>query len=162
MSAIVTPLRNLNRVSLLWAAPDRGEELAALHAKLFDPPWTQKSIEDMLAHPASTSLIAVTGDPKLIIGFIIGQLAADEAEILSIGVVREWQRFGVGRMLLEGLIRASRRGEAKRLFLEVAEDNEAAAKLYARLGFKEFGRRKAYYRRGDGTAADALTLALAL
>lgn len=162
MSAVVTPLRNLNRVSLLWASPDRAEELSLLHEKLFDPPWSQKSIEDMLAHPASTSLIAVTGDPKVTIGFIIGQLAADEAEILSIGVIREWQRFGVGRKLLEGLIRASTRGEAKRLFLEVAEDNVAAIRLYARLGFKEFGRRKDYYRRLDGVTSDALTLSLDL
>jgi len=43
---------------------------------------------------------------------------------------------------------------AARLFLEVAEDNFAARKLYAALGFGAVGRRAAYYERGSlGKAA---------
>lgn len=147
---------------MLWASPDRAPELAGLHSKLFDPPWSAESIEKLLVHPASASLIAITGDPKATVGFVIGQLAADEAEILSIGVVREWQRAGVGRMLIEGLIRAAKRGEARRLFLDVAANNVAANALYNRLGFKEVGRRKGYYKLKDSDAVDSLSLALDL
>ena len=63
-------------------------------------------------------------------------------------------------MLVQGLIRAAKRGEAKRLYLEVAEDNAAAAALYQSLGFSESGRRKGYYERPQGPAVDALVLAL--
>ena len=63
--------------------------------------------------------------------------------------------------MIEGLIRASRRGEARKVFLEVAEDNAAARALYAKLGFQEIGRRRAYYKRPGG-AVDALTLGLEL
>ena len=45
----------------------------------------------------------------LLIGFIIGQFAADESEILTIGVAPEFQRHGVGKMLVEGLVRAVQR-----------------------------------------------------
>lgn len=162
MMSNVTPLRNIKHVSLLWAAPERAEEIALLHAALFSPAWDAPSIKNLLEHPASTSLAAVAGNPKSVVGFVIGQLAADEAEILSIGVTQEWQRFGLGRMLVEGLARAAKRGDAKRLFLEVAEDNTAAAALYRSLGFAEVGRRKAYYVRAGAPAADALTMALAL
>ena len=55
-----------------------------------------------------------------------------------------------------------KRGEAKRLFLEVAEDNAAALALYKGMGFQEIGRRKKYYHRPDGPAVDALNLALDL
>lgn len=158
----VTPFRNLKHVSLLWAAPERAEELAALHAKLFDPPWDSDAIKSLLEHPASTSLVAVSGEPKEVVGFIIGQLVADEAEILSVGVRRSWQKSGLGRHLVEGLVRAVRRGEAKKLFLEVAEDNVAALKLYRRLGFAETGRRKGYYERQAKPRVDALTFALML
>lgn len=161
MTSNVTPFRNLNHVSLLWAAPERAGELAVLHARLFDPPWDEASIKALLEHPASTSLIAVTGNPKVVKGFVIAQLAADEAEILSIGVAPDWQRSGLGTKLIEGLNRASQRGEAKRVFLEVAEDNAAALALYAKLGFTEVGRRRKYYQRSGG-AVDALTLALTL
>ena len=44
------------------------------------------------------------------------------------------------------------------LFLEVAEDNAAARVLYARAGFVEIGRRKAYYASPDGRRIDALVL----
>jgi ribosomal-protein-alanine N-acetyltransferase len=162
MNDNVTPFRNLKLVSLLWADPERSADIAALHAKLFSPPWDEDGIRALLEHPASTSLIAVAGAPKAIVGFVIGQLAADEAEIQSIGVTPEWQRVGLGRMLVEGLARASRRGEAKRLLLEVAEDNAAAIDLYRSLGFAEVGRRKRYYIRTDSSPVDALTLALQL
>ena len=162
MSSNVTPFRNIKNVSLLWAAPERAAEIAALHARLFKPSWDAAAIKSLLENPASTSLVAVAGEPKAVVGFVIGQLAADEAEILSVGSAPDWQRAGLGRMLVEGLIRAARRGESKRLFLEVAEDNIAAMALYRSLSFDETGRRKRYYERPDGPAADALILALNL
>jgi [ribosomal protein S18]-alanine N-acetyltransferase len=157
----VTPFRNVKHASMLWAAPDRAEEIAALHAKLFDPAWDAEGIRTLLEHPAATSLIAVAGaQKKSVIAFVIGQLAADEAEILSIGVSPDWQRVGLGAGLIEGLTRAARRGDARRIFLEVAEDNAAALALYSKLGFKEAGRRKRYYLRKNAPGVDALTLVL--
>jgi ribosomal-protein-alanine N-acetyltransferase len=64
--------------------------------------------------------------------------------------------------MVEGLIRAARRAEVKRLFLEVAADNIAALRLYKGLGFAAAGRRRAYYRRPGGQPIDAMVLALAL
>lgn len=162
MTSNVTPFRNIKHVSMLWAAPERSAEIAALHKRLFYPAWDEAAVKSLLDHPASTSLVAVAGDPKSIAGFIIGQLAADEAEILSIGVAPDWQRLGLGKMLVEGLIRAVRRGEAKRLFLDVAADNAGALRLYKSLNFIETGRRKAYYERANGPAVDALLFALDL
>lgn len=157
MTSNVTPFRDIKRVSLLWAAPERAEEVAKIHAKLFDPSWDEAAIKSLLEHPAATSLVAVAGDTKRVIGFVMGQLAADEAEILSIGTAVEWQKIGLGTMLIEGLSRAARRGEAKRLFLEVADDNAPALALYRKLGFRQIGRRARYYQRSDG-AVDALVL----
>jgi [ribosomal protein S18]-alanine N-acetyltransferase len=169
MTSNVTPFRNIKHISLLWAAPERSAEIAALHARLFVPPWDEPAVKSLLEHPAATSLVAVANDPKgkpddpkILCGFIIGQLTADEAEILSVGVAPDWQRTGLGKMLVEGLMRAVKRGEAKRLFLEVAEDNTAAIALYRRLGFIETGRRQRYYVRPGKAAVDALNLAITL
>ena len=68
-------------VSLLWAGPERAEEIAGLHARLFDPAWDVKSVMASLEHPGSTALVVMAGDPKQFAGFILGQLAADEAEM---------------------------------------------------------------------------------
>ena len=162
MTVPATPERNAKLVSLLWATVDHAEELAKCHAALFDEPWDTASFQQFLSHPGSVALIARQGNPQETVGFIVGQLAADEAEILTFGVSKDWQRLGIGRRLIDGLQRAAARGEAKKLYLEVAEDNLPALVLYSRVGFKEMGRRKGYYKRASGAAVDALNLAFPL
>ncbi|MFA5900799.1 MAG: GNAT family N-acetyltransferase [Hyphomicrobium sp.] len=149
-------------LSLLWASPERAEEIAALHARLFDPAWDAASITSAIEHPASASFIAQVREPLILAGFIIGRIAADEAELLTVGVAPEWQRRGIGRRMVEGLARAARRAEVKRLFLEVAADNEAAGALYSSLGFIPTGGRKGYYQRPGGVSVDAYILSLDL
>jgi [ribosomal protein S18]-alanine N-acetyltransferase len=161
MSQAAIPLDPRN-LSLLWASPERAEEMAALHALLFDPAWDAASITSSIEHPASASFIAQIREPAVLAGFVIGRIAADEAEIISIAVAPEWQKRGIGRRMAEGLVRAARRAEVKRVFLEVATDNLAAGALYTGLGFKPAGGRKDYYKRPGGKTADAIILALDL
>ncbi len=149
-------------LSLLWASPERAEDIAALHARLFDPPWDGESITQLIEHPAAAAFVAQVREPKTLVGFVIGQIAADEAEILSVGVAPEWQRRGIAHHMIEGLVRAAQRAEVHRLYLEVAADNMAALRLYKGLGFIAAGRRKAYYRRPGGQPVDAVVLALDL
>ncbi|WP_072394731.1 ribosomal protein S18-alanine N-acetyltransferase [Hyphomicrobium sp. CS1GBMeth3] len=150
-------------VSLLWAGPEHAPEIARLHGELFAPAWSEDSVRSLLDHPASTAFLAVVGGPpKVPVGFVLAQLVADEAEILTIGVAKDWQRKGLGKRLLDGLARAAQRAEAKTLFLEVAADNDAAMALYRRAGFLGTGLRRGYYARAGGDAVDAVTLALKL
>jgi [ribosomal protein S18]-alanine N-acetyltransferase len=150
-------------ISLLWAGPDQAAEIARLHAQVFNPAWSEQSVFAMLDHPASTAFLAVySGPPRTSIGFVLAQLAADEAEILSIGVLPDWQRQGIGRRLVDGVARAVQRAEAKSLYLEVAADNDAAMNLYSRAGFLGTGLRRGYYERPGSEPVDAVTLALRL
>lgn len=153
-------------ISLVWAGPERAAEIAEMHRALFNPAWTESSLVEMLAHPGATAFLARVRDgidalPEPA-GFVVGQIAADEAEVLSIGVLPRWQRRGIGRVLVEGLARAVKRAEAKRVFLEVAADNQAAFELYRGLGFTAVGMRKGYYDQPGGQPKDALVLALPL
>lgn len=152
------PPLDAKQLSLLWAGPDRARDIAAIHGNLFDPAWSEDAVRGLLDHPAATALAAVAGDPKRTVGFIIGQVAADEAEIISLGVDPAWQKRRVGRQLVEGLLRAVQRAECRRLHLEVAADNRAALALYRSLGFVEAGRRRGYYARNGSAAVDALML----
>ncbi|MCC7252239.1 ribosomal protein S18-alanine N-acetyltransferase [Hyphomicrobium sp.] len=150
-------------VSLLWAGPEHAAEIARLHGELFSPAWSEESVKALLDHPASTAFMAMVGGaPKTCVGFVLAQLAADEAEILTIGVAKDWQRKGIGRRLVEGVARAAQRAEAKKLYLEVAADNDAAMELYRRAGFLGTGLRRGYYARPGGAAVDAVTFALKL
>jgi ribosomal-protein-alanine N-acetyltransferase len=150
--------RDARMVSLLWASHDMAAEIAGLHAGEFDPAWDAASVSKMMENPGSTVLVARTGFPKASVGFVMAQLAADEAEILSIAVEESWQRKGLGRRLVDGIVRALATAGARRVHLEVAEDNAAALALYGRCGFTATGRRKGYYTQGRKTPVDALVL----
>ena len=129
--------------------------LAALHAEAFDAPWDAPAFDSLLGQ-AGVHLAEVPD------GFILMRTVADEAEILTLAVRPAARRRGVGAALVaRGAAEAAARG-ARRLFLEVAEDNEAARALYGRAGFSEAGRRPRYYARADGSRRDALLLALDL
>ncbi len=149
-------------VSLLWAEAEAAPDIATLHTELFDPAWDVDATHRLLVDPCASALVAKirlreTGQP-VPGGFAIGRIAADEAEILSIGVSAPFQRRGIGRRLVEGLSRAVKASGANRLFLEVAADNLPACSMYASLGFMEVGKRPGYYKRREGTTVDALTL----
>jgi ribosomal protein S18 acetylase RimI-like enzyme len=76
------------------------------------------------------------------------QSGPDEAELLNLAVDPACRRRGVASALLEALT-----GAAKgRLFLEVAEPNQAAITLYEHHGWVRNGLRKGYYERGNVNA----------
>lgn len=130
--------------------------LATLHQACFPDPWPASAMAALLATPGCFGVLSFTSDQ--LSGFLLARVAADEAEILSIGVLPDRRRQGIARLLLaDGSARAAESG-ARRLFLEVAADNHAARALYLREGFSQVGRRRGYYRRG-GAVTDALVLA---
>ncbi len=160
------PPIDVRYVSLLWAEPAMAGEIASMHKMLFDPAWDEEELRKMLVDPCASALIAKVRlrhiGPPAPAGFVIARIVADEAEILSIGVIQPFQRRGIGEFLIDGLLRAAKSAGARSLFLEVADDNVAAKQLYDATGFKQVGCRKDYYKRRDGTSADALTLSVDL
>jgi ribosomal-protein-alanine N-acetyltransferase len=122
-----------------------------------EDPWDAALIARLLALPGTFALAAdgADGQPA---GFALVRVAADEAEILAIGVLPDARRQGLGRVLVDALARAAGTRGADRVFLEVAEDNLAARALYASEGFDAVGRRPGYYRRNSGPNVAALIL----
>ena len=141
---------------LRTASQDDLATLATLHARCFAQGWTARSIGQLLATPGAFALLAESGGSAC--GFILIRVADDEAEILSIGVEPGARRSGTGRRLVAaGAARALEMG-AVALFLEVAQENEAARALYAAAGFAEAGFRPGYYREPGGKVENALVL----
>jgi len=124
--------------------------LAGLHALAFPPPeaWGADAMRLMLEMPGSFGL----WQPDA--GLVLARVAADEAEILTIGVVPAARRRGLGAALLLAAVAGAAAGGAATMFLEVAADNQAALGLYAAVGFMPVGRRRDYY----GTGRDAEVL----
>jgi ribosomal-protein-alanine N-acetyltransferase len=78
-------------------------------------------------------------------GFLCAKCIADTWEIENIAVDAAFQRQGIAYELLRHCIQRARSGAVVALHLEVRESNQAARRLYEKQGFREQGRRRAYY-----------------
>lgn len=135
--------------------PEDATLLAAIHAEAFHAPWDAPAFAGLLGQNGVFAIRAAAG-------FILCRVVLDEAEILTLAVRLTARRAGLGARLTQAAADHAARSGADRLFLEVAEDNDAARALYARLGFVQSGRRRNYYEKADGSRVDALLLTLDL
>lgn len=123
------------------------ERMAALHAKCFDQPWPASEFASLLSMP-STLAFAIQEDARHL-ALVLVRIAADEAEILTIGVDPDFRGQGLGfSVLARAEEDVCARGVIS-VFLEVNQHNDPAQALYTRAGYSEIGRRPRYYRGRD-------------
>jgi [ribosomal protein S18]-alanine N-acetyltransferase len=128
--------------------------LAAIHATAFPPKeaWSPTVISLHIEMPGGFGFIDERG------GMILSRTIMDEAEILTLAVMPAARRIGVARGLMDAALQHAGAAGAQAMFLEVAEENDEARRLYDRIGFSVVGRRPRYYANGD----DALVMRIAL
>ena len=130
--------------------------LARLHAGCFAVAWDVEFLGRLLGQPGTFFLLA--RDENADIGFVLARTAADEAEILSLGVMPIWRTKGIGAALSWAAVQRAEHAGARAIFLEVSIENEAARAVYKRLGFVEVGRRPNYYPELPAGSGNALIL----
>jgi ribosomal-protein-alanine N-acetyltransferase len=139
-------------LDIVWATPAEAAAMAQAHAGAFDEPWREEDFEDLLDGAGIYGFVARAEAP---LGVILCRVAAEEMEVLTLGVAQDARRRGVARALMDAGLEAARRAGARACFLEVAVDNPAAVALYESLGFRRAGLRRRYYDRGGGALVDA-------
>jgi ribosomal-protein-alanine N-acetyltransferase len=132
--------------------------LAALEAQAFAArSWGAKSI--MASFQASGVAVLLGGEndeaPR---GFALWRDLGEDAELLTIGVVPEARRRGLGASLLNAVLERAKTAGAEKVYLEVADENPAALALYTGAGFSTIGARKSYYRDGGDAAVMVCSL----
>ena len=121
--------------------------------------WSLEGYQRELNSPNSTLLVLSVTSQKSEVGSVVGigclWAILEEAHITMLAVHPNYQRQGLGQLLLYALLKdASKRG-LERATLEVRESNQTALSLYHKFGFKLAGRRKGYYQ---NLGEDALIL----
>ncbi len=140
-----------SRIVLSEAGAADARALAALHAGSFQRAWTDDEFLELLGQRNVIAHRIALGDS--VTGFILSRIVAGEAEILSIAVSSSQRGKGLGRQLLDLHLRRLAGLGIGPVFLEVAEDNVPARRLYRRAGFRDVGRREGYYPEHEGSAA---------
>lgn len=149
---------NKSDVELLPAISDQSLLIADLHTKLFHRGWGEQECASLIGQDNVFGFVARPIDQPEPLGFVLTRVAADEAEILSIGTDQRAQNQGLGwRMMQAAIGEAIKRG-AKKLILEVDENNDPAVTLYKKIGFETVGKRQAYYNNGENVKSNALVL----
>jgi len=118
--------------------------------KVSFPPGTvySKSYFEKLYHsyPQGFLIAEILGK---IIGYAIGQIKGNSAQIISIAVLPDWRKKGIGTKLFNSLLDFFKKEGAKEIFLHVRTKNQEAISFYQNLGFEILEEIKNYYPDGN-------------
>jgi [ribosomal protein S18]-alanine N-acetyltransferase len=110
----------------------------------FKDPFPQYFLSQLADANPDTFLVAVIGDK--VVGYAVIDKWPDQDHLVSIAVIPESRKKGVGQALLDHLIQ---RIQTESLKLEVRRSNKAALNLYRRNGFVQTGIAYSYYTDGE-------------
>ena len=119
-------------------------QVALLEKLCFADPWSEKSIASELDNPWALWLVALERDE--VVGYIGSQTAVDETDVMNVAVHPDQRRKGIAEALIEMLIKQLQEQGSHALMLEVRASNAPAIALYEKMGFRQVGLRKNYYR----------------
>ncbi len=134
------------------------DAVMAVEKRAYAFPWSRGIFRDCLSagYPGWVML-----DGEMLIGYGVLSLAAGEGHVLNVCIAPEMQGRGLGRTLLQAMLKHARDVKAERVFLEVRPSNPHAKQLYESEGFNEIGRRPRYYPAHEGRE-DAIVMAIEL
>ena len=84
-----------------------------------------------------------------IIGVCVIHKIYDEAEIRYLSIHPSYQKRGLGKKLINQIMKECKNENIKRIFLEVSIKNKQALSFYKNYGFKTIDIRKNYYKDGS-------------
>lgn len=137
--------RTITAVHLRDYMPADFEGLWRLDQLCFEPEiaYSRAELRQFLALKGAFAIVAERD--RSIAGFILGHRRAKRGHIITIDVLPEHRRHGLGSTLLAAAEKRLRAAGADALYLEVAVDNAAAIQFYERFQFRLISRLPGYY-----------------
>ena len=129
---------------ILPMQPEDLPEILTLEAAALSA-WNRDQLAAELEQPTGFQFVVRRKGTDRIIAFLCGRVMADEAEILKLSVAQSERRKGVGRQLLDFVVKFYSEKGVKNCFLELRASNTAARNLYEKEGFSIIGKRNNYY-----------------
>jgi len=130
------------------------DDVMKIEEKAFSMPWSRWMFERELLYKENSHFL-IAGSGGKLIGYIGFWMAPDEAHIVTIAVRSDFQRRGIGRILIASALSLAVSLGAIRATLEVRVTNLRAQSLYNKLGFEIVAIRKRFY---SDTGEDAYVM----
>jgi ribosomal-protein-alanine N-acetyltransferase len=134
------------------------DAIMVIEPHIYPYPWTRGNFSDSLSSGYSAWVLVSN---EQIIAYSLMMMVLDEAHLLNLSVAKDYQKQGLGRLLLEYMVGIAKNNQMANIFLEVRPSNISAIALYVNMGFNEMAIRRAYYPTVDGRE-DAVLMGLAL
>ena len=133
------PEETLPGFSIRQVRPEDMSAVIAVDHHSFEPPWQMGGEELRRAETASAfSTVAVAQDGS-IVGYQMSTLYFDGAHLARLAVLPELRSRGVGRLLVNSMLRHFWRRGVYGVTVNTQESNVASQRLYRRLGFDRTG-----------------------
>lgn len=131
-------------ISFREMRPEDAAAVEEIERASFAVPWSRRAFWEEAQNERTVYLVALLEGE--IVGYAGAWILLDEAQITNVAVAPEKRGQGVGRRLMEEMMRRAKARGAMRMTLEVRPSNEAALTLYKSCGFHDYGRRPHYYQ----------------
>lgn len=120
---------------------------------------SKKSFEDFWNEKSFHVIGAFT--EQNLASFMVYQDCVDSIDIVYICVRQIYRSQGLGKSLIDSVAKEDN-FSVRKIFAEVAVDNDRAIRFYKSIGFLQVGMRKNYETRRDGTISDSYLFVLEL
>ena len=117
--------------------------VAELEKQCFSTPWSENALSEELSNNFARFIVALSNGE--IVGYIGSHNVLGEVYITNVAVSESFRRKGVAEKLIRTLVDFCENEGMDFVTLEVRRSNEAAKKLYSKMGFEEVGERKDFY-----------------
>lgn len=117
--------------------------VAGLERECFSMPWSEQALAQSLN--SRDVLFCVCEVEGQIVGYVGMYLVYPEGDIANVAVKKTCRRHGYAQEMLHYLFAEAQKQGITEYTLEVRESNEAAIRLYEKMGFKIEGKRKNFY-----------------
>jgi ribosomal-protein-alanine N-acetyltransferase len=132
-------------IQLRRLTPKDLEAIERIERRSYPTPWSRSMFASELSKPSSISLGAFEAETGELVGYLVISRYVDAWHVMNIAVAPERRREGIAVALFERLFELTAADGRRGYTLEVRISNEAAIKLYERLGFQSRGVRRGYY-----------------
>ena len=142
-------------IMLRTFAPADFETLWEIDQACYEPEvaYSRRELKNYMSFSGADCVVAEAHQPNAtarskVVGFCITARRGEWGYIITMDVLADWRRHGVGTLLLEEAEQRMASRGVREVSLETATDNQAAIAFWKRHGYRNRGVRKGYYPGG--------------
>lgn len=139
-----------SRITVHEMKYEEAAAIAEMEHQIFPDKWSERAVLDTLENAQTICLTAEKAGR--LIGYLFAYVAADEADIARVAVLKESRKQGIGSELIKELKKVGQEQDLKKLLLDVRRSNTAARAFYKKHGFTEDGVRPGFYEKPEEDA----------